>query len=67
MADREACDLEPLLHGTVLLELHPMPGDLAVAVGHRNAPDSRAQVITAIPWRESDGMRDGSLACDLAA
>src|SRR6185312_8491958 len=40
MADREARDLEPLQHGAVFLELHPIPGDLAVAVGHRNAPDS---------------------------
>jgi hypothetical protein len=40
IADREARNLESLQHGAVLLELRPMPGDLAVAVSHRNAPDS---------------------------
>src|SRR5579871_3792684 len=35
LAVGEAAHLKRLQRGAVLLELHPMPGDLAIAVGHR--------------------------------
>src|SRR5262245_14963835 len=42
MTHRETGDLELLQRGAVLLDLRPMPGDLAVAVDHRKSSDSRS-------------------------
>src|SRR5262249_29620952 len=44
MLAAKARDLECLERFAVFLQLRPVPGDAAVAIGHANSPDSRSNI-----------------------